>query len=390
MKKKNIILGIIDPCDFTNKSVSGGSSGFLVNIIPYLNMQRTIIFGIGLNNTIPWKTYRLEENIDFIPICKLKFSPKIPMRLKVLIFYFRYRKRILNSKVDVLYIHMPECCLPFLKNNKKIPIIYQKHGSTNPVSFSKFYFGRAFLFKKFFDYALNLIYKHAQWIIAIDSATHQTVLRSRKNKGTSLLMNAVDINKFFPNEMIRWKARRRFLLKEHDYAILFVGRIEKTKGPKLLLDCIPWLKEREFPFHIFFAGVGSYQTYLENYAMKKKYNKWITFLGHVPYEVLPSFYNMSDVLVLPSETEGVPMVVLESLACGTPVVASNVGGIPDIVINGANGIVIDDPSPEKLSSAIIHILSKKLSWKDVSKSVEDHSMNSFIESLDDIISNVVN
>ena len=82
MMKTNITLGIINPSDFSNDEVFGGSSGFLVNILPYLNMKKTVIFGIGFNKTIPWKTYPLDRNVDFIPICKLKFPSKIPMRLK--------------------------------------------------------------------------------------------------------------------------------------------------------------------------------------------------------------------------------------------------------------------------------------------------------------------
>ena len=101
--------------------------------------------------------------------------------------------------------------------------------------------------------------------------------------------------------------------------------------------------------------------------MTKHYDASVTFLGHVPHEELSYFYNMADVLVLPSDTEGVPMVILEALACGTPVVASNVGGIPDIIVDGINGIVLDDLSPEKLTSAIIDILSKKLEREEISK-----------------------
>jgi glycosyltransferase involved in cell wall biosynthesis len=284
---------------------------------------------------------------------------------------------------------MPECCLPFLKNNKNIPVIYQKHGSANPVAKSKFTYGRIILFRKFFEYVLQLIYKKAQWIIAIDRSTHKEIIKRRGKKRSSLLMNAVDMNKFFPDRVQRNDARKHYALKKYDNAILFVGRIEITKGPKLLLDCIPWFKERECPFHIFFAGEGTYKTYLENYVMRMKYNASVTFLGHLPHDYLPKIYNMSDVLILPSETEGAPMVVLESLACGTPVVASNVGGIPDIVSDGINGIVLNDLSPEKLAFSIISILFNKLSRQEISQSVRTFSASNFVDSLDSIITNVL-
>lgn len=389
MRHSEITLGVINPSDFSKKAVSGGSSGFVRSIIPYLGLKRTIVFGIGLNDTIPWKRHHLKSNVKFVPICNLKYSSKIPMRLKVLIYYIRHRNQILNSGVDVLYVQMPECCLPFLSNSKAIPVIYHKHGSANPVARSKFLYGRNIVFQKFFEYVLRMIYKRANWIIAIDRLSFQEATENGARGRTSLLMNAVDMEKFFPDRILRNHARKRFGLNDHDYVILFVGRIEKTKGPERLLDCIPFLKDSKIPFHIFFAGEGTYKPHLENRLMTEYYDASATFLGHVPHEKLFYFYNMADVLVLPSETEGVPMVILEALACGTPVVASNVGGIPDLIIEGLNGIVLDDLSPQKLTSDIIEVLLKKMERKIVSRSVETFSASNFVESFDGIISNVL-
>ena len=136
--KREYTLGIVNPSDLSKGMVAGGSTGFIRNILSHLESKRTIIFGIGINNTNPWKTHYLEPYVEFVPICNLRYPSRIPMRLKTLLYYFRYRKRILNSGVDVLYIHMPECCLPFLNNKEGVPVIYHKHGSANPVSKSKF------------------------------------------------------------------------------------------------------------------------------------------------------------------------------------------------------------------------------------------------------------
>jgi glycosyltransferase involved in cell wall biosynthesis len=387
--KEDYTLGIIDPSDFSKKEVSGGSSGFLTNILPYLNAERVIIFGIGLNETIPWKAHYLESNVKFVPICNLRSPSKIPMRLKVLIYYIRHQKRILNSGVDILYVQMPECCLPFLNNSKAIPVIYHKHGSANPVARSKYFYGRNIVFQKFFEYALRLIYKKAHWIIAIDRLCFQESIRNGGENKTSLLMNAVDMQKFAPHSALRKHARMRFGLTENDYAILFVGRIEKPKGPKQLLDCIPFLKEERRSFRIFYAGEGTYKTYLESFVVNNHYEASVTFLGHVKHEDLPFYYNMSDVLVLPSEMEGVPMVILESLACGTPVVASNVGGIPDLVIDGINGTVIDDLGPRQMTSAINGILHANLDRGDICKTAERFGSSNFVAALDDIIKDVL-
>ena len=81
------------------------------------------------------------------------------------------------------------------------------------------------------------------------------------------------------------------------------------------------------------------------------------------------------------------MVILEALSCGTPVVASNVGGIPDFVINNKNGIVLYDLSSKSLATAIIKICSANFSRPIISTTVEKFSSNIFVSALQDIILN---
>jgi glycosyltransferase involved in cell wall biosynthesis len=389
MKKKEIVLGIIIPSDLSKNMVSGGASGFLRNIIPYFKTKKTIIFGIGSKEIIPWKTYHLNLNVDFIPICNLKLASKIPMRFKVLIYYIRYRYRIMKSGVDILYIQMPECCLPFLNNRKGIPVIYHKHGSANPVAKSKYVYGRIILFRKFYEIALMLIYRSANWIITIDRLSLQDAYKNGAKSRTSLLMNAVDTEKYFPDAISRVNSRKVLGLIDNIFVILFVGRIEKTKGPEHLLDCIPYLKQANRLFHIFLAGEGSYKPYLEKKVKIKNYDSNVTFLGYFPHEEMADLYNMADVMVLPSETEGVPMVILEALACGTPVIATNVGGIPDIIFNGVNGIILDDISPARIATAITNLLYAKFDREKIARSVKNFDARNFVKSFNNIISSVV-
>ena len=202
-------------------------------------------------------------------------------------------------------------------------------------------------------------------------------------------MNAVDTEKFKPNTTTRIETRRRFGIKKHHYAILFVGRLEQPKGPGRLLECIPFLNAQGLNFQIFFAGDGTYRTYLENYVMRNRFETQVTFLGHVSHVELPFFYNMADMLALPSQMEGVPMVILEALACGTPVVASNVGGISDLIVDNANGIVLDDLSPERLASAIIDVFHFNIPRRQISQSVAELSAKRFVSDLKKIVYNLL-
>ena len=276
----------------------------------------------------------------------------------------------------------------FCKKNI-IPLIYHKHGSANPVARSKYIYGRFVLFQKFYEIVLLLIYRNANWIITIDRSSFQEVIKKGAKNRTSLLMNAVDLHKYFPDDTLRGQVRKSLGLVENIFVIIFAGRIEKTKGPEKLIDCIPLLKKTKNPFHIFFVGEGTHKIFLEKKVKTKLYDANVTFLGHIPHEDMPHLYNAADVMVLPSETEGVPMVILEALACGTPVIASDVGAIPDIVLNGINGVVLNDPSPAKIASAIINISSNKTDRQKICASVKDYSARNFVNSFDDIICNVL-
>jgi glycosyltransferase involved in cell wall biosynthesis len=381
-------MGIIDPGDFL-EGIRGGSTGFIASILPYLNFRKVTIFGMSINGAVPWKPHTLRKHIEFIPISSVTFPTKIPMRLKCLLSYFRYRKKILEASVDVLYVHSPECCLPFLFYNRNIPVIFHQHGSANPVVRSKYAFGRNRLFQGIFESISKLIYKKADWIIAIDRLCLTQAVQNGAGNKSSLLLNAVDAEQFKPNTAKRIELRNRLRIEKDCYAILFVGRLEKPKGAGYLLRSIPFLKSRDLNFHIYLAGDGSFKKHFKNYVARNRFETQVTFLGQVSHNELPLYYNMADILVLPSEMEGIPMVILEALACGTPVVASNVGGIPDLIVNGTNGIISDDLDPERLASAIIDALRLDVSPKQISESVAELSADRFVASLDKIISNLL-
>ncbi len=83
----------------------------------------------------------------------------------------------------------------------------------------------------------------------------------------------------------------------------------------------------------------------------------VSFVGTVRHEDLPLYYNAADVCVVPSHHETFGLVALESLACGTPVVATRVGGMESVIRHGENGYLVDDNSPERLADSIASVVS---------------------------------
>ena len=381
-------IGIICPSDFSRKERSGGASGFLASIFSELRCS-VAIYGVGLNNNQTWQEFSIQPNINFIPITNIKAPSLLPLRLQALIGYLRYRNRILQSKLDVLYVHSPECALPFIFCNKRIPVIFHQHGSGNPVQTATYQWGRIKIFIKIFDVMLRLIHKRADWIIAIDNICLNQARRNGAGNKVSLLFNAVDTTFFRPDFSTRQAMRRKFGLTDNHFVIFFAGRLEEIKRIDRAIDAIDHLKYEKNSYRLYIAGTGSLRNILGMHVSKKQLQPYITFLGHVPHNELQSFYNMADALILPSQMEGTPMVILEALACGTPVVASKVGGIPSIIVNHVNGIVLDDVSPVNLAAAIKEVYSLDLHRQPIADSVQQHNSYQFVAKLEKIIKQLI-
>ena len=382
-------LGILDTADYTNDELYGGSTGYVKSILPYLTSQKVLIIGQGINGTKPWKHVSLSKNITFIPVADFKFPSKIPLRVKALFAYTLYMRRIMNLGCDVLYVHSPEICLPFLLFNKKLPVIYHQHGFSNTLHSSKYSYGEAKIFRKFFDTARWLIYNKASWIITIDQVgLQQAEVNGAKNK-TSLLLNAIDTDKFKPNQKARIDLRKRFGLLDDVFSIFNAGRIEKQKGIHRLIECIPIFKSKGMRFHIFIAGDGTSKNRLIDLVKFHQAETEVTFLGRVSHENLSDYYNMADVFVLPSEKEGVPMAILESLACGTPVVANSIGGIPNFLRNGENGMLLESLSIETIASTIMNVLRFKFNRYEVAKTIDNLGSANAISLLNSIVERII-
>jgi D-inositol-3-phosphate glycosyltransferase len=143
--------------------------------------------------------------------------------------------------------------------------------------------------------------------------------------------------------------------------LLFVGRLDPLKGLDRLLQAVPLLKQQDNVRLIIIGGDETSReevARLQNLSRELGINDKVTFQGLVKQDRLKYYYSAADVCVVPSYYESFGLVTLESLACGTPVVAANVGDLKNIVIDGKTGIIVPDNSPEHLADGISVVLSK--------------------------------
>ncbi|UCH42414.1 MAG: glycosyltransferase [Dehalococcoidales bacterium] len=155
-------------------------------------------------------------------------------------------------------------------------------------------------------------------------------------------------------------ARQRLGL-ENEKVILFVGRIEPLKGVEQLLKAIPLLPNSQQARLVIVGGDESSQhevKILQELSLALGIKDRVTFSGIKKQEEMPLYYSAADVCVVPSYYESFGLVTLESLACGTPVVATDVGDMKSIIRQGETGFVVDDNDPGNLARKIALILSR--------------------------------
>jgi len=165
--------------------------------------------------------------------------------------------------------------------------------------------------------------------------------------------NGVDTEKFKPAG--KENARKLLNLPLDKNIILFVGALRSIKGVDYLIEAAKNFVDSNTELYLVGRDDGLKKS-LKKMAQDFKITDFIKFIGPVNHEDIPLWISASDILVLPSLSEGRPNVVLEALACEVPVVATDVGGIPELIINGETGYLVPAKNPLELSEKVNKLL----------------------------------
>jgi len=176
----------------------------------------------------------------------------------------------------------------------------------------------------------------------------------------------VNLELFRP--MDKAMARQRLGFGADERILLYVGRFDPIKGIDRLLEAMAHLKRVKGIRLVIIGGDGpetaEYRR-LQKIAVERGIQNSVVFVGRIEQKNLPPYYSAADVLVVPSYSESFGLVGLESLACGTPVVTTDVGAMPYIVREGETGRIVADAAPRSLAHAVETALTgsgfKKLS-----------------------------
>jgi len=213
--------------------------------------------------------------------------------------------------------------------------------------------------------------KNANGLVAVSRALKDALVTLGVEPGRiEVLRNGVDLEMFCPVDHELARAR----LNLSGPTLLSVGQLIERKANHLTIEALRLLPE----FTFVLVGDGPEKARLQSLAQKNGVEDRVRFLGVISHEKLAPIYSAADALVLASSREGWPNVLLEAMACGTPVVASDIWGNPEVVTTPEAGCLTDNRTPEGIANSVRRLFAalpkrsatrqyaKRYSWQDTS------------------------
>ena len=266
------------------------------------------------------------------------------------------RRVVRRTGASILHAHwvVPGGFLAAM-SNPGLPLVISLHGSDvfvaerNPVarSAARFAFGRA------------------QWVTACsDDLRRRALGLGARDARTEVLPYGVDVDRFRPNSGTRVRIRRAHGLGDTDQLVVAAGRLVRKKGFEFLIDAVATLQAAWPRLTLLLAGGGDLEQELHQRAARQGVGQRVVFLGAVAQDDVAELLAAADVVAVPSvrddagNVDGLPNVLLEALASGTPVVATAAGGMGAVAIDGETARVVPERSPEPLAAAIDELLRR--------------------------------
>ncbi|MDI9624711.1 MAG: glycosyltransferase family 4 protein [Methanothermobacter sp.] len=269
-------------------------------------------------------------------------------------------RKPLNYDADIVHAHFStppaEIAALLYAKKKKIPFVLTYHGDWQE-SFGSItrriplYFYNKFLIRRVLD-STDLVIVPSKYYI-----NESRFLGKYKDKIT-VIPNGINIEDFeIPLE--KEECRQKLGLTRDRNIILFLGNLIQYKGPDILIKAMKLIVEKIPNTELILVGSGPMERELKRLSKNLNIEEHIMFAGFVGDSFKKAlYYKAADIFCLPStmSTESFGIVNLEAMTCGLPIIASKIGGIPDVIKNGKTGLLVPPKNPDALSDAIIRLL----------------------------------
>ena len=287
--------------------------------------------------------------------------------------FFALIRIIRKEKIDLINAHwiMPSGITSLLATIiLRKPLVISTHGSDVFV-----------LFSNFLSFFSKITVEKADKLTTTSSVA-ANFMASKTNiitKNIEIISMGVDSNLFRPSLKLKKIGEKKIIEKlgffPNQPILLFVGSLAIHKGVDYLINAMPKILKKHSSANLLIVGRGQQEDSLKKLVYKLGINQNVHFVGSIENNKLQYYYNLADIFVLASLREGLPVVLMEAMSSGCPVVATNIAGNPDMIENNKNGFLIKIKSPEEISRAVIKILSdenlKNRFVKNARKTIEE-------------------
>ena len=312
------------------------------------NYENILIVSEDYQNQLErFKTYT--NNIYIVPMVREVEAKK---DVKAII---KVRKILKQIKPDIVYLHSSKAgaigriALAF---NFRIKILYNAHG---------WYFNAQISDKKKKIFALieKILAIKTDKIINISKSEYDSALKYKiaPEKKMCIIENGIDFTKFQNNDKYREETRKHYLIGDNEIVIGVVGRLTEQKDSMTMIKAFELVNKENNNTRLMYVGSGELEEDVRQYAKEHNILDKVIITGWVDNveKYIPAF----DIAVLPSKWEGFGLVLIEYMACNKPIVATNVGGIKDIIENYRNGILCNVQDYKTISETIIFLIENE-------------------------------
>jgi len=313
----------------------------------------------------------------------LNWKAKLSKIIAPMIFYHKACKLHKRNRYNLIWSIMANqagiASMLFKKKNPNVPFLLTLQEGDSPEVIKK---KARFVYSYFKD-----IFQKADYIQTISRFLADFARRMNYNGSIQVVPNGVDLNKFSNvaldevNEL-----HSKLKLNKDDFVVLTASRLVPKNGIKDLILSMEYLSD---DIKLLILGDGPLQGELKELVIKKNLDSRIVFQGFVEHNELPKYFYFADVFVRPSVSEGLGNVFLEAMAAKLPVIATHVGGIPDIVTNEVTGLFAGINDSKDISFKINMILKDKelqdyLIRNGFQMVLEEYSWNSIVSQMKEV------
>lgn len=210
------------------------------------------------------------------------------------------------------------------------------------------------------------IWRDAGKVVALSDALAATAHQTSPDIDIDVIPNGIDTEQFSPPAVRSGSEPVR---------LITVARLLERKGIHTILQACA--KPSRLPVQLQIVGTGPYDSTLRQMVDDLDLSDRVQFLGFVPNEDLPKYYRDADIFVLPSAIESFGLVFAEAMACGLPIAASNVGGIPETVRDGVDGLLCPPNDPMALRENIITLMSDFETREEISQTQRERVLRHY-------------